>query len=100
MNLTDCVKCLCNVVKCVTLISAYLIIVITLCTSVLIHQVALSKAGCEPGGVARLESLITQDLCLGEGGSLEVGDSVEIKFSSWLVTDHALGAVSCSIEYL
>jgi len=61
------------------------------------HQVALSKANTEPG---RLESLITQDLCPGEGGTLEHGDSVEIKFTSWLVTDHAIGAVSCFIDYL
>jgi len=64
----------------------------------LTHQVALSKANSESGGVARLESLITQDLCLGEGGSLELGDSVEIKFTSWLVTDNAIGAVSCFIQ--
>ena len=64
----------------------------------LTHQVALSKADSESGGVARLESLITQDLCPGEGGTLELGDSVEMKFTSWLVTDHAIGAVSCFVE--
>ena len=59
---------------------------------------ALSKANSESGGVAKLESLITQDLCPGEGGTLELGDSVEIKFTSWLVTDHTIGAVSCFID--
>ena len=63
----------------------------------LTHQVALSKANSEPGGMSRLESLIMQDLCSGEGGSLELGDSVEIKFTSWLVTDYILGAVSCFV---
>ena len=58
---------------------------------------ALSKASSE-SGLARLESLIIQDLCPGEGGSLELGDSVEIKFTSWLVTDNALGVVSYSLE--
>ena len=57
-------------------------------------QVALSKANSETGGVAKLDSLITQDLCPGEGGTLELGDSVEIRFTSWLVTDYVLGAVS------
>jgi len=61
------------------------------------HQVALSKANSESGGVAKLESLVTQDLCPGEGGTLELGDSVEIKFTSWLVTDYMLGAVSALI---
>jgi len=56
--------------------------------------VALSRANSEPGGMARLESLITQDLCPGEGGSLELEDSVEVKFTSSMVTDYTLGAVS------
>jgi len=57
---------------------------------------ALSRANSEPGGIAKLESLIMQDLVAGEGGTLELGDSVEIKFTSWLVTDYTLGAVSCT----
>jgi len=61
--------------------------------------VALSKAHSESGGVATLDSLVSQDLSPGEGGAVQLGDSVEIKYTSWLVTDHALGAVSrfCSI---
>lgn len=66
-----------------------------LCVFMLTHQVALSKSNSESGGVTKL---ITQDLCPGEGGTLELGDSVEIKFTSWLVTDCALGAVSCLLD--
>ena len=55
---------------------------------------ALSRANSEPGGLAKLDLLITQDICAGEGGALELGDSVEVKFTSWLVTDYTLGAVS------
>ena len=55
---------------------------------------ALSKAHSESGGVAMLDSLVSQDLSPGEGGAVQLGDSVEIKYTSWLVTDHALGAVS------
>jgi len=61
---------------------------------VLIHQVALSKANSESGGMVRLESLVSQDLCPGEGGTVELGDSVEIRFTSWLITDFTFGAVS------
>jgi len=56
--------------------------------------VALSKANSESGGIAKLETLITQDLCSGDGGSLDIGDSVEMKYTSWLVTDYAIGDVS------
>ena len=59
---------------------------------------ALSKASSESGGTSTLESLVIQDLCPGEGGTLELGDSVEIKFTSWLVTDWTLGAVSSFIQ--
>ena len=59
---------------------------------------ALSRANSEPGGIAKLESLIIQDLCPGEGGTLELGDSVEVKFTSSMVTDYTLGAVSRFID--
>jgi len=59
--------------------------------------VALSKANSESGGIAKLETLITQDLCSGDGGSLDIGDSVEMKYTSWLVTDYVIGDVSCVI---
>lgn len=51
-------------------------------------EVALAKANSCAGS---LDSVIIQDLTPGEGGSLEVGDSAEVKYSGWLYTNHKLG---------
>ncbi|BFZ20600.1 hypothetical protein BsWGS_23638 [Bradybaena similaris] len=51
-------------------------------------EIALAKANC--GAVT---DLIQQDLSLGEGGGLETGDSAEVKYTGWLLTNGALGKV-------
>ena len=54
-------------------------------------QVGLAKAlstGGQPTG------LIQQDLQLGEGGGLEAGDSVEAKYTGWLLSNNTFGKVS------
>ncbi|KAL5012698.1 hypothetical protein ScPMuIL_011249 [Solemya velum] len=53
-------------------------------------QVALAKANSSGQS---LDSLISQDLTPGEGGALETGDSVEVRYTGWLLTDNALGQV-------
>lgn len=51
-------------------------------------EVAVAKAN---SCVSSLDSVIIQDLVQGDGGSLEMGDSAEVKYSGWLFTDHKLG---------
>ena len=36
---------------------------------------------------------MTQDLTLGDGGALEVGDSAELKYTGWLLTNNTFGQV-------
>ena len=36
---------------------------------------------------------MTQDLTLGDGGALEVGDSAELKYTGWLLTNNSFGQV-------
>ena len=38
-------------------------------------------------------SLVSQDLQAGEGGALETGDSVEVKYTGWLLTNSTFGQV-------
>ena len=40
-----------------------------------------------------MNTLVTQDLTLGEGGALENGDSVEMKYTGWLLTNNTFGQV-------
>ncbi|KAK0053793.1 FK506-binding protein 15 [Biomphalaria pfeifferi] len=53
-------------------------------------EVAVAKANSVSG---TLTDLIQQDLLLGEGGLLESGDSAEVKYIGWLLTNGALGKV-------
>ena len=46
-----------------------------------------------------LDSVIIQDLSPGEGGSLEAGDSAEVKYSGWLLNNHKLGQVSLTLTF-
>ena len=55
---------------------------------------ALSKANSADGGATKLDSLIIQDIAIGEGPSLELGDSVELKYSGWVMSNYSFGAVS------
>lgn len=53
-------------------------------------QICLVKAfstGSVPTG------LMSQDLAAGEGGALETGDSVEVKYTGWLLTNNTFGQV-------
>ena len=56
-----------------------------------VEQVGLSKA-LSTGG--QPTSLVQQDLQLGEGGGLEAGDSVEAKYTGWLLSNNTFGQVS------
>ncbi|XP_050965038.1 LOW QUALITY PROTEIN: FK506-binding protein 15 [Labeo rohita] len=39
------------------------------------------------------DSLVTQDLVQGEGQAVNIGDTVEVAYSGWLLQNHALGQV-------
>ncbi|XP_016345007.1 FK506-binding protein 15 [Sinocyclocheilus anshuiensis] len=39
------------------------------------------------------DSLVTQDLVQGEGEAVDVGDTVEVAYSGWLLQNHSLGQV-------
>uniref|UniRef100_A0A8C2DGM8 peptidylprolyl isomerase n=1 Tax=Cyprinus carpio TaxID=7962 RepID=A0A8C2DGM8_CYPCA len=39
------------------------------------------------------DSLVTQDLVQGEGQAVDVGDTVEVAYSAWLLQNHSLGQV-------
>ena len=51
---------------------------------------ALAKANASTGDPTEL---IQQDLAQGEGGALEQGDSVEVKYTGWLFSSGTLGKV-------
>ncbi|XP_052789453.1 FK506-binding protein 15-like isoform X2 [Mya arenaria] len=38
-------------------------------------------------------SMVTQDLVAGEGGALETGDSVEVRYTGWLLANNTFGQV-------
>uniref|UniRef100_A0A3B4EEV9 peptidylprolyl isomerase n=1 Tax=Pygocentrus nattereri TaxID=42514 RepID=A0A3B4EEV9_PYGNA len=40
---------------------------------------------------AQLETVMTQDLVLGEGQAVENGDSLEVAYTGWLLQDHTIG---------
>jgi len=42
---------------------------------------------------ASSDTLISQDLAQGEGQAVDVGDSVEVAYSGWLLQNHSLGQV-------
>ncbi|KAF4113236.1 FK506-binding protein 15 isoform X2 [Onychostoma macrolepis] len=42
---------------------------------------------------AMSDSLVTQDLVQGEGQAVDVGDTVEVAYSGWLLQNHCLGQV-------
>ncbi|XP_062586110.1 FK506-binding protein 15-like [Saccostrea cucullata] len=51
-------------------------------------HVALAKANSTGGD---LSSLVSQDLQLGDGTSVDTGDMVEVKYTGWLLTNHTFG---------
>ncbi|XP_038123673.1 FK506-binding protein 15 isoform X3 [Cyprinodon tularosa] len=50
-------------------------------------EVCLAKANCS----SSLETVVTQDLSLGEGQAVENGDSVEVEYTGWLFQNHSIG---------
>uniref|UniRef100_A0A8C9WK29 peptidylprolyl isomerase n=1 Tax=Scleropages formosus TaxID=113540 RepID=A0A8C9WK29_SCLFO len=52
-------------------------------------QVCLAKAN----SVLSLDAVLVQDLVLGEGQSVENGDSLEVAYTGWLLQNHAIGQV-------
>ncbi|XP_074968512.1 FK506-binding protein 15 isoform X1 [Phalacrocorax aristotelis] len=52
-------------------------------------QVCIAKCNSSPA----LDSVLYQDLVLGEGQGVEVGDSLEIAYVGWLFQNHGLGQV-------
>ncbi|XP_023696497.2 FK506-binding protein 15 isoform X2 [Paramormyrops kingsleyae] len=50
-------------------------------------QVCLAKANSTP----TLDSVVTQELVLGEGQRVEVGDTLEVAYTGWLLQNHAVG---------
>lgn len=58
---------------------------------VFLLQVALAKANSQGKCPT---SLVIQDLVTGEGQALENGDTAEVKYSGWLLTDVSFGKVT------
>lgn len=52
-------------------------------------QVCMARWNSE----ALSDSLVTQDLVQGEGQAVDVGDTVEVAYSAWLLQNHSLGQV-------
>ncbi|KAM4745126.1 FK506-binding protein 15 [Anableps anableps] len=50
-------------------------------------EVCLAKANSS----SSLDSVVTQDLSLGEGQAVETGDSMEVIYTGWLLQNHAIG---------
>lgn len=59
-----------------------------------LFQVCLAKVNC--GGP--VDSVLTQDLLLGEGQAVENGDSLEVAYSGWLLQNHTIGQVKMFIN--
>ena len=57
-------------------------------------QIAITKANSVAGS---LDSLISQDLSLGDGEGVEQGDSVEVKYTGWFWELHGPGQVTYSV---
>ncbi|XP_077091601.1 FK506-binding protein 15 isoform X4 [Siphateles boraxobius] len=50
-------------------------------------EVCLAKVNCVGPG----DSVLTQDLLLGEGQAVENGDSLEVAYTGWLLQNHTIG---------
>ncbi|XP_037833689.1 FK506-binding protein 15 isoform X2 [Kryptolebias marmoratus] len=53
------------------------------------REVCLARAN----GTPSLDSVVTQDLSLGEGQAVESGDSLEVVYTGWLLQNHTIGQV-------
>lgn len=54
------------------------------------HQVCLAKAN----STSSLDTVVVQDLRLGEGQAVEIGDSLEVVYTGWLLQSHTIGQVT------
>lgn len=54
-----------------------------------VSQVCVARWNSE----ASSDSLVTQDLVQGEGQAVNIGDTVEVAYSGWLLQNHTLGQV-------
>ncbi|KAM9744696.1 FK506-binding protein 15 isoform 1-T1 [Menidia menidia] len=52
-------------------------------------EVCLAKANSS----SSLNSVVAQDLILGEGQAVETGDSLEVVYTGWLLQNHAIGQI-------
>uniref|UniRef100_A0A8C9BUI7 peptidylprolyl isomerase n=1 Tax=Phocoena sinus TaxID=42100 RepID=A0A8C9BUI7_PHOSS len=52
-------------------------------------QVCIAKCN----SISSLDSVLSQDLIVVEGPAVEVGDSLEVAYTSWLLQNHGLGQV-------
>ena len=67
-----------------------MLIFVMLLKKISTFQLAVAKANIVGSS---LDSVLSQDISPGDGGGLELGDSVEIKYTGWLLTDCAIGAM-------
>lgn len=58
-------------------------------------QVCLAKAN----STASLDTVVVQDLTLGEGQGVENGDSLEVVYTGWLLQNHSIGQVRLFQHY-
>lgn len=54
------------------------------------HQVCLAKVN----STSSLDTVVVQDLRLGEGQAVEIGDSLEVVYTGWLLQSHTIGQVT------
>ncbi|XP_032164121.1 FK506-binding protein 15 isoform X6 [Mustela erminea] len=52
-------------------------------------QVCIAKCNSSPS----LDAVLSQDLIVAEGPAVDVGDSLEVAYTSWLLQNHVLGQV-------
>uniref|UniRef100_A0A672SJQ1 peptidylprolyl isomerase n=1 Tax=Sinocyclocheilus grahami TaxID=75366 RepID=A0A672SJQ1_SINGR len=57
-------------------------------------EVCLAKVNCS----GALDSVLIQDLVLGEGQAVENGDSLEVAYTGWLLLNHTIGQVKISLS--
>nr|KAF6314504.1 FKBP prolyl isomerase 15 [Myotis myotis] len=62
---------------------------LSLCCFNFVSQVCIAKCN----STSSLDAVLSQDLIVTEGPAVEVGDSLEVAYTSWLFQNHALGQV-------
>lgn len=62
---------------------------LSLCSFGFVWQVCIAKCN----STSSLDVVLSQDLIVAEGPAVEVGDSLEVAYTSWLFQNHVLGQV-------